>query len=186
MILLSLTTEAAIAAACMSGESSPHDIERLYLDHHGWLQGWLHTRLNNNADAADLAQDTFLRILRRRQATAMQEPRAYLRTVARGLVIDFWRRRDIEQAWLETLAQLPEPEVPSPETGLLVIESLMAIDRMLDTLKPQIREAFLLAQLEGLTCPLIAERLGVSLSTVERHLAKALRHCYALAFEQQA
>lgn len=168
----------------MSGESTPHDVERLYLDHHGWLQGWLRTRLNCSADAADLAQDTFVRILRRRQATAMSEPRAYLRTVARGLVIDLWRRRDIEQAWLETLAQQPEREVPSAETTLLVIESLTAIDRLLDELKPQVREAFLLAQLEGLSCPQIARHLGVSLSTVERHIAKALRHCYTLVFEQ--
>ncbi|MFJ4374763.1 sigma-70 family RNA polymerase sigma factor [Pseudomonas japonica] len=168
----------------MSGESSPHDIERLYLDHHGWLQGWLRSRLNDSADAADLAQDTFVRLLRRRQCTLMHEPRAYLRTVARGLVIDLWRRRDIEQAWLETLAQQPAGEAPSPETSLLVIESLIAIDRLLDQLKPQTREAFLLAQLEGMSCPRIAAQLGVSLSTVERHIAKALRHCYALVFEQ--
>ncbi|MDR0281288.1 MAG: sigma-70 family RNA polymerase sigma factor [Paucimonas sp.] len=168
----------------MPGESSPHDIERLYLDHHGWLQGWLRNRLNDRADAADLAQDTFVRLLRRRQSTLMQEPRAYLRTVARGLVIDLWRRRDIEQAWLETLAHQPPGEAPSPETTLLVIESLIAIDRLLDDLKPQVREAFLLAQLDGMSCPRIAEHLGVSLSTVERHIAKALRHCYALVFEQ--
>ena len=169
----------------MTSESSPHDIERLYLDHHGWLQGWLRSRLNNSADAADLAQDTFVRLLRRRQLTLMQEPRAYLRTVARGLVIDLWRRRDIEQAWLETLAGQPEHLAPSPETSLLVIESLMAIDRMLDALKPQVRQAFLLAQLEGLSCPAIAAQMGVSLSTVERAIAKALRHCYALVFEQE-
>jgi len=169
----------------MPGESRSDDIERLYLDHHGWLQGWLRSRLNDSADAADLAQDTFVRILRRRQSTLLQEPRAYLRTVARGLVIDLWRRRDIEQAWLETLARQPEREAPSPETSLLVIESLMAIDRMLDALKPQVREAFLLAQLEGLSCPRIAERLGISVATVERHLARALRHCYALVFEEQ-
>lgn len=156
-------------------------IDRLYIEHHGWLQGWLQARLNNRADAADLAQDTFVRLLQRR-IEVLAEPRAYLRTVARGLVIDLWRRRDVERAWLETVAHLPEQEAPSPETGLLIIESLLAIDRMLDELPPAVREAFLLAQLDGMTCPKIAERLGVSLSTVERHIAKALRHCYQLTF----
>jgi RNA polymerase sigma-70 factor (ECF subfamily) len=65
---------------------------------------------------------------------------------------------------------------------LLFLEALVAIDRMLDALKPAVRQAFLLAQLDGLTCPQIAQRLGVSLATAERHVAAALRHCYALRF----
>ncbi|EHP38425.1 ECF subfamily RNA polymerase sigma-24 factor [Cupriavidus basilensis OR16] len=60
--------------------------------------------------------------------------------------------------------------------------TLIAIDRILDALKPQVRKAFLWAQLEGLTCRQIAERLGVSLATAERHVAAALRHCYSLRF----
>jgi len=165
------------------GMSAPHSLQHLYVEHHGWLQSWLRTRLNNAADAADLAHDTFLRILQRRQVPAVLEPRAYLRTIARGLVIDLWRHRDIEQAWLETLAGLPEVQVPSPEVSALAIEALVSIDRMLDTLPERMRCIFLMAQLDGLPCPRIAEHLGISLSTVERDLAKALRHCYHLMFE---
>ncbi|MFJ2982378.1 MULTISPECIES: sigma-70 family RNA polymerase sigma factor [unclassified Pseudomonas] len=160
-----------------------HPIEHLYVEHHSWLQGWLRHRLNNAADAADLAQDTFVRVLQRRQAQVPQTPRAYLRTIARGLVIDLWRHRDIERAWLDTLAQLPEAQAPSPEVSALAIEALVAIDRLLDSLPERARTVFLLAQLDGLPCPRIAEQLGVSLSTVERDLAKALRHCYQLVFE---
>ena len=46
------------------------------------------------------------------------------------------------------------------------------------------REAFLLAQLDGLTCAQIALRLGVSKATVERDLAKALHACYRLRYEE--
>ncbi|MBB3102762.1 sigma-70 family RNA polymerase sigma factor [Azomonas macrocytogenes] len=165
--------------------SRDSSITHLYAQHQGWLQGWLRRRLNDSSDAADLAQDTFLRVLQRRQNLSLEEPRAYLRTIAHGLLIDLWRRRDIERAWLETLQQLPEQQAPSPEVSLLMIETLVAIDNLLDELPPAVREAFLLAQLEGLSCPRIAERLGVSLSTVERYIAKALRHCYRLAFEQE-
>ncbi|WP_415205585.1 sigma-70 family RNA polymerase sigma factor [Pseudorhodoferax sp.] len=160
-------------------------VETLYTDHHGWLKGWLRRRLGDSFDAADIAQDTFMRVLVRRQVPALDEPRAYLSTIARGLVIDHWRRRALEQAWLETLAALPEPEAPSPETRRIFLETLIAIDRMLDTLKPPVRTAFLLAQLDGLTCPEIAQRLGVSLATVERYIAKGLRACYAACFEDQ-
>ena len=164
---------------------APHPLEHLYVEHHSWLQAWLRNRLNNAADAADLAQDTFVRLLQRRQAPSVVEPRAYLRTIARGLVIDLWRHRDIEQAWLETLANLPEAQAPSPEVSALAIEALVCIDRMLDTLPERMRDIFLMAQLDGLSCPRIAEQLGISLSTVERDLAKALRHCYEMVFAPQ-
>ncbi len=163
---------------------TPHDaIRTLYCDHHGWLQGWLRRRLGCSQQAADLAQDVFTRLLQRRQTVQARQPRALLSTIARGLVVEHWRRRELELAWLATLAALPEGEEPSPESRLLVIEALVAIDRMLDTLKPNIRSAFLLAQLDGMTCPQIAERLGVSLATVERYIARALRACYTLQFE---
>jgi RNA polymerase sigma-70 factor (ECF subfamily) len=157
-------------------------IHALYSDHHRWLNGWLRRQLGNACDAADIAQDTFMRILARREMPELREPRAFLSTIARGLVVEHWRRRELERAWLETLAQLPPAEAPSPESRLLFLEALVAIDRMLDALKPAVRQAFLLAQLDGLTCPQIAQRLGVSLATVERHVAAALRHCYALRF----
>ncbi|WP_028605885.1 sigma-70 family RNA polymerase sigma factor [Ottowia thiooxydans] len=159
------------------------DIEFLYAHHHGWLQGWLRRKLGNSFDAADIAQDTFVRMLARPHLPALNEPRTYLSTIARGLVIDHWRRRELEQAWLETLAGLPEPEVPSAEVRMIFLEALIEIDRMLDALKPPVRTAFLLAQLDGLTCPEIAQRLEVSLATVERYIAKALRSCYAICFE---
>lgn len=159
------------------------EVQTLYSDHHRWLQGWLRRKLGCAYDAADIAQDVFIRILTRRQPVQAAAPRAYLSTIARGLVIDHWRRRELEQAWLETLAAMPEAEVPSPESRLIFLETLIAIDRVLDSLKPEVRNAFLLAQIEGLTCPQIAERLDVSLATAERYVAKALRRCYDLRFE---
>lgn len=165
-----------------SGQIDLQQVETLYNDHHSWLQGWLRHKLGHAGDAADIAQDVFLRILIRQQPLRLNEPRAYLSTIARGLVIDHWRRRELETAWLETLATLPEAQTPSPESRLLLLETLFAIDRMLDGLKPQVRQAFLLAQLEGVSCPDIAVRLGVSLSTAERYIAKALRHCYRVQF----
>jgi len=162
---------------------TPQPVEALYIDHHNWLYQWLRRRLGNSCDAADIAQDTFMRLLTRQQKDQVKEPRAYLSTIARGLVVDHWRRRELEQAWLETLAALPEAEMPSPENHALLLEALRQIDQMLDSLKPRMRQVFLMAQLDGLTCPQIALRLGISRSTVERDLATALRACYALYFE---
>ncbi|MBP0599794.1 sigma-70 family RNA polymerase sigma factor [Herbaspirillum sp. LeCh32-8] len=163
--------------------SLQQEVRILYQDHHGWLKGWLRYKLGNAFDAADLAQDVFMRLLARQEPVAAREPKAFLSTIARRLVIEHWRRRELEQAWLETLAAQPEAEAPSPESRALFLETLVEIDAVLDGLKPPVRSAFLMAQLDGLTCPQIARELGVSLATVERYLAKALRACYAMRFE---
>ena len=66
----------------------PTDAAALYSDHHGWLQRWLKFRLNNAYDAADLAHDTFVRVLARPRGIEGGEggQRAYLTTIARGLL----------------------------------------------------------------------------------------------------
>ncbi|MDF3934684.1 sigma-70 family RNA polymerase sigma factor [Pseudomonas citronellolis] len=164
--------------------SSTLDLDRLYSDHHGWLRGWLRSRLGNAADAADLAQDTFLRVLLKQELLELRTPRAFLRTIARGLVIDHWRREELQRAYLETLALLPEAEVPSVETRELLLELLENIARLLDGLKPKVRSAFLLAQCEGLPHAQIATQLGVSVRSVERYVAEALYHCYQARYAE--
>lgn len=158
--------------------SSPDPLKLLYTDHHRWLAGWLRSKLGCPHHAADLAHDTFLRVLVRREFDTIHEPRAYLATIAHGLMVDHVRRRELERAYLETIAGLPEPEAPSPETRLLILEALARIDALLDGLNPKVRAAFLLSRLEGLSYPEIAAHLGVSLSSVEKYIAAAIRHCY--------
>jgi RNA polymerase sigma factor (sigma-70 family) len=60
------------------------------------------------------------------------------------------------------------------------VDCLARIDAMLDGLHPRARSALLLSRLDGLAYPDIAQQLGVSLSTVEKHMAAALRHCVAM------
>lgn len=152
-------------------------VHALYHDHHGWLQGWLRKKLDNSFDAADLAHDTFMRLLNREEMIAPQEPRAFLTTVAKGLVANFYRRRQVEAAWLEALAALPEPEVPDVETRAILLETLIEIDRRLDGLPVVVRKAFLMSQLDGMTQSQIAVELAISLATVQRYIAKALHRC---------
>jgi len=164
--------------------SSPEfAVQALYSSHHGWLNGWLRARLGNAADAADLAQDTFVRLLQRSERLELKAPRAFLRTIARGLVIDHWRRDALERAYLETLALQPEASFPSPAVRHEALQCLERIAQMLDGLKPAVREAFLLYQLSGLTHVQVAEQLGISSRTAERHVASALLHCYRVCFE---
>ena len=81
------------------------DIATLYADHHGWLQGWLRKKLGSTACAADVAHDTFMRLLDREDAVAAREPRAFLATVAQRVLFNHYRRQKLEQAYLDVLAQ---------------------------------------------------------------------------------
>lgn len=164
--------------------SLQQDVHRLYKDHHGWLQGWLRRRLGDRERAADIAQDTFLRLLVTRRLPGSGEGRSYLAQIARNLVIDQWRRQRIEQAYLDSLAMLPEPETPSLETRAMVIETLLQIDAMLDSMPAKVREAFTLSQFEGLTYPQIAERLQVSVSSVQKYMIRAIQACYQVLYAE--
>ena len=163
-----------MASTDLALSTALHD---LYADHSPWLRNWLRKRLGSSCDAADLVQDTFVRVIKARQALDVRQPRQYLSTVAKGLVIDLYRRRALEQSYLQALAALPEDVYPSEETQVLVLETLMEIDRMLDSLGDKVRQTFILSQFEGLSYPAIAQRLGISLRTVNNHMAKAMEHC---------
>ncbi|AEV63219.1 sigma-70 family RNA polymerase sigma factor [Pseudomonas ogarae] len=160
-------------------------VDVLYSDHHGWLQGWLRKRLGNTFDAADLAQDTFVRVIKARTALDIREPRPYLSMIAKGLLIDLFRRRSLEQSYLEVLAAMPQEQHPSLEEQAIMLQALMEIDRLLLGLGPRVRQAFILSQFDGLTYPQIAEHLGVSVRTVNNHMAKAMEHCCLMQIQLQ-
>lgn len=166
----------------MSLVSSQQSLQQLYREHSSWLNGWLRRRLGCAENAADLAQDTFLRVLsKERELPALHEPRAYLSTIAHSLLVNHWRRQAIERAYLEALALQPEQRAPSPEAAELIIETLLAIDALLLRLPSKVREAFLLSQLDGLTYAAIALRLQVSERMVKKYMAQAMLQCLLLA-----
>lgn len=157
---------------------SPHAIADIYSQHNGWLLRWLRGKLSCADHAADLAQDTFVRLLTApADPASLREPRAYLTTVAGRLVIDHYRRQSLMQAWHDTLAQLPEQYAPSPEDRLELLQTLERIDRMLDGLGAKVRAAFLMAQLDGLTYADIADRMHTSERTVKRYMVRAFERC---------
>ncbi|KAF1042163.1 MAG: putative RNA polymerase sigma factor FecI [Herbaspirillum frisingense] len=158
--------------------NSGEPIDRLYQEHCGWLQGWLRAKLGNAWDAADLAHDTYLRILRHETRSAAADSRRYLARIANGLMIDLFRRRSIESAYLEALSWLPEADAPSEETRYLAIEALVELDAILHGLAPKVRQAFLLCKVDGLGYREVAQALGVSVSSVEKYIAAALVACY--------
>jgi RNA polymerase sigma factor (sigma-70 family) len=162
----------------VQADAQNDDIRLLYSDHYRWLRSWLQRKLGCAWQAADLTHDTFVRLLASPQVEAIVEPRAFLTTVARRVLANHYRRREIERAYLEALATLPEPQSPSPEARAIVLETLIEIDLMLDGLPSVAKQVFLLSQIDNLPYAQIAREVGISVSTVKRHMLKAARFCY--------
>lgn len=160
------------------------DVEHLYVQHHSWLKRWLRKRLGEAADADDLAQDTFVRIIRaRRPVNDLHRPLAYLTTIANSLLVNRWRRLAVERAYAEALAAQPEQYEISPEERHLLIETITRLDELLHGLAPRVREIFLMSQLDGMTYRQIAAQLELSVDQVQRAMLKAFDRCYASQFE---
>lgn len=154
-------------------------VSALYCDHNQWLRGWLRRKIGCTEKAADLAHDTFVRVLAG-QATPedIVEPRAFLTTIAHRVLLNHWRREKIEHTYLEALASLPEQYELSVEDRAILLETLLELDRLLDGLKDAVRRAFLMTQLDGLSHAQVAAELGISIPTVKRYIVKALQQCY--------
>jgi RNA polymerase sigma factor (sigma-70 family) len=146
----------------------------LYAQHHAWLHSLLRKKLGCWHRAEDLAHDTFLKVLVSNAATALREPRAFLTTIAHGLVVNHWRRQDLERAYVAALEVHGATHGPSPEERALAVEALCRIDALLANMPPKARHAFLLAQVDGLTYAEIATRLGVSERMVKKYMAQAM------------
>ncbi|EPN6935940.1 sigma-70 family RNA polymerase sigma factor [Klebsiella variicola] len=143
-----------------------------------WLINRLRRSLAGESEAEDVASEAFVRLAAMPDLSHLREPRAMLTTLAKRVLFENWRRRDLERVWLSALASAPGHAHPSPEDQEILLEALLAIDQALDGLSVKARQAFLFSQLDGLTYAEIASRLGVSVSMVRKYITSALTQCY--------
>ena len=157
-----------------------NEVQALYSDHHGWLHGWLRRKLGCPHRAADVAQNTFLRVLAARDALCgVEQPRAWLTTTATRLIVDEERRRRIEQAYLAELAAAAQDwdGCPSPEQTLMALQALEQLSAILEAVSAKARTAFVRHYLDGETLATVAGELDVSTKMVQKYLAQVLMQC---------
>ncbi|EGL54929.1 RNA polymerase, sigma-24 subunit, ECF subfamily [Methylophaga aminisulfidivorans MP] len=154
------------------------EVTALYIEHKSWLHRWLRNKLQCDELARDLVQSTFVRLLLKPETiNELKQPRAYLTTIAHGLVNDHWRRQHVEQAYLEALALYPEELCPSEEHRAIALDTLMELVSLLANMKKPVHDAFILSQIEGLTYRQISDKLGVSERTIKTYMADAMLQC---------
>ncbi|MCP4320652.1 MAG: sigma-70 family RNA polymerase sigma factor [Alteromonadales bacterium] len=152
----------------------------LYRQHSSWLQSWLWSRVGCKEHAADLTQDTFVKLLNKPSSLNLREPRAFLKTLAQCSLYDLWRKQDIERQYLASLENSEQSTCISEEERAIMLDKLGQIDAILHALPEIKRQVFLLNQLYEQSYSSIAEQLNISVMSVRRYMKTALLACFQL------
>lgn len=141
-----------------------------------WRRRWdrslvqfLKRRVRSSADVQDLAQETYLRLLRSRDLSEVRKPLAYLLQVANHVALEWGDR----QTRGEVVGLVEEADLIDEQLPELEIDARLTQQRLEHTLaqcSPMMRAVLLLRLRDRRSCPEIAKDLGISLRTVRRHL----------------
>lgn len=128
------------------------------------------------ADAQDLTQDVFLRMVGSQAPGDLREPDAFVFTLARNLLRDRARKMKVRNT--AAAVSLEDIELPSnspkPDEELEQRERLAQAQAVLNSLKPTTQEAFFHNRIQGANYAEVAASMGISVSMVEKHLMSAI------------
>ena len=154
---------------------SLHDLERLHRTYRPALVRYFTRQTGNPAEAEDLTQEVFVRLARSSRSTAASAE-AYLFRVATNLVRDRARREKVRGDYRASVGAVEGLHIDSfdPHRVAAGREAVRSVHDWILDLPEKTRRIFILYRLENLDRKDIADRLGLSRSSVDKHIAKAM------------
>lgn len=150
--------------------------------YHRELLNFLTRQVNDRDAAADLVQESFVRVLSAQSSgQTVLDQRALLYRTARNLVIDRHRRHEVRRH--DDLDAIPEDQHPpaprhlQPEEAVASLQIIRAYLATIEALPPRCREAFVLHVFDELSHVQIARHMGISVSMVEKHVVRGMVAC---------
>ena len=162
------------------GETKKALIERLFAVHRSTLQAFFYRRIRHQADAKDLAQEVYVRMLRVKDPESIRDMEAYLFTVASNLAKEHAARQGRRGPTLnvEDSPALDElAETVALDAEIDTARQVKWLREVLKELPPRWHAAVVLRYSQDLSREEIADRMGVSPAMVKKDLAKALGRC---------
>lgn len=150
-------------------------VQQLYRENWSSLVRQLTRRTGCRELARELANETFLRLLRMApgKVCGIEQPDAYLRRASINLLRE-WGRAAAPRHRLPTDAELPSDGQFDQIAALEARDTLRGLEKVIGKLKPRTREIFLAQRIQGFTYAEIAERTGLSAKGVEKQMSKAI------------
>jgi RNA polymerase sigma factor (sigma-70 family) len=152
------------------------ELERIFREHNDALVRFIAARLGSKHEAAEVAQEAYVKVLSLEECEAVSYLRAFLFKTAANLATDRLRARS-RRGWVADDSQGDQAIFElSPEREIAGKQSLERLRRAIDELPTKCREAFLLYRIEDLSCAEIAVRMGLQERMVWRYIARALEY----------
>lgn len=152
-------------------------MSRLFIEHNRALVSFLRLRVGSDHEARDIAQEAYVRLLQLNEQGAVSFLRAYLFKIASNLATDRMRGQSVRRAaHADPFFTRGEDEV-TPDRGICAQQQLDIITLALQDLPEDLRTAFVLRRLDGLSSKEIGARLGVTERTAHNYIVKAMIHC---------
>jgi RNA polymerase sigma factor (sigma-70 family) len=150
---------------------------REILPHEAALVRFLSRKWAERSEVQDIRHDIYVRILEVAEHERPSQPKAYLFSVARHILIDRARRNRIVA--IDLLEDLDVLNVlideVTPERRASGREQVQRLTSLINRLPPRPREIVWMRRIEGLSQKEIAARLGITEHTVEKHLMRGIR-----------
>jgi len=131
---------------------------------------------NGRADPEELLNTAYLRLERYQKSRAVKDPVGFLVRTAQNLAIDEYRHARILARYLSDMRQSERDldDFPLQDEVFAARERLERVKQGLAQLSPRTQEIFLMYRLQDMKCREIAAKIGLSESSVEKHIAKAM------------
>ena len=164
-----------------SDAASPHaaQVAGLFREHNRTLIAFLSSRLDSLAEAQEVAQEAYARLLRLEHPEQVGFLRAYLFRIASNLAVDRLRMRHVRAETPGDEAIEDCFETPAPERRVLAADQLRVVREALRELPPKTSAAFVMHIIEGRDFAIIAREMKLTERMVRYHVARALAHCRA-------
>jgi RNA polymerase sigma-70 factor (ECF subfamily) len=156
-------------------EIAAADLEAIYRRDLGLLLLIVRRVLRSSADAEDIVQDAFLRVWRAIGDGLVRSPRAVLFKTAYNLALNHLRNRRLREAEQNTVVDERVDDAPSAEATLILMEDMRACREAFDLLPVRCKQALSLRVVEELSYKEMSDRLGLSVSTIEKHFVRGRR-----------
>ncbi len=159
----------------------PLSVKDLIGRYHGSLVSFLRQRLRIADDAADVAQEAYIRMMQYEGSREVQSPSSLLFRVAINIANDLGRSEQVRHA--ADHCPVDDLDIDSglatPERELAAAQDLDMLCQTIQQLPPKCQQVFLLSRVHCMTYPQIAKHCGISVKMVEKHISHALAVCMA-------